>query len=76
MKEEYENFLKNNNIPNILYIYINKSEIENYINITIYSSIISIIIYNYLEKTNNINIYITKLIIIHFEIKIIEKNSE
>ena len=74
MKKKYENFLRNNNISNIIYIYINKLEIENHINITIYSSIILVIIYNYLEKINNINIYITKLIIIYLEIKIIDKS--
>ena len=76
MKKKYKNFFKNNNISNILYIYINKSGIENYINIIIYLSIISNKMHDYLEKINNINIYIIKLIIIHLEIKMINKSSK
>ena len=75
-KEKHENFLRDNNTSNIIYIYTNKSEIENHINTTIYLSTISIVTHDYLKKINNINIYIIKLIIIHLEIKMIDKSLE
>ena len=75
-KEKHKNFLRNNNTSNIIYIYTNKSGIENHIDAAVYSSIISIIAYDYLEKTNNANIYMTKLTTIHLEIKMTDKSSE
>ena len=76
MKEKYENFLRDNNISNIIYIYTDRSGIENHIDTAVYSSTILIITYDYLGKTDNANVYMTKLTIIHLEIKMTSKSLE
>src|SRR5437762_1854223 len=75
-KEEHENFLRDNNTSNIIYIYTNKSKIENHIDAIVYSSTISIITHDYLGKTDNANIYMMKLMTIHLEIKMADKSPE
>ena len=75
-KEEHENFLRDNNTSNIIYIYTNESEIENHIDATVYSSTTSIIAHDYLGKTDNANVYTTELMTVHLGVKMTDKSQE
>ena len=76
MKEEHENLLKDNNIPNIIYISTDGSGIKTHIDAVAYSSIISISIHHYLGKTDIANVYAVELTAIHLRIKMAGKSHE
>jgi hypothetical protein len=75
-KEEHENFLKDNNSPNNLYIYTDGSGIENHIGAAAYSSTISTTAHHYLGKTDTANVYAAELTAIQLGINMADKNHE
>ena len=60
----------------MLCIYTDESRIRDHIDAAIYSSTISTVTHDHLEKADNTNVYTTKLTTIHLEIKMTEKNSK
>ena len=75
-KEEHENFLRDNNTPNIIYIYTDGSGIENHIGAAAYSPTTSTVAHDYLGKTDNANVYAAELTAIHLGVKMAGKSQE
>ena len=75
-KGEHENFLKDNNTPNTLYIYTDGSGIENHIGAAAHSPTTSASAHQYLGKADIANVYAAELTAIHPGINMAGKSHE
>jgi hypothetical protein len=73
---EHENLLKNNNTLNTLYIYTDRSGIENHVGAAAYSPTISAVAHHHLGKADDTNVYAAELTAIHLGIKMAGKSPE